>query len=292
MLKIKLFLFFSFQLLIIASGYGQTEVTKDGFEKAINFANYKYVAYSLTNTEEKQKFIEDCNCNENTTKLAILNAISKRKTKTIAFSKEFDKLKEINIDLHQKNIASFLTDSIFNKSLSSKYIRIFNYGKSRKENQKFIAYKNDLYNSLIKILSNNTIEVPIIIEEGIATSKNNALSINETNKITENKQEKINWFDSFISQISTISIIISVLLSFLLMSYLHYRYLRNFVSNGVKNYIAKKTNRLGFDERFNRNQDEINRLKSEIIELKVLIHKLKYPERMYEDNELNNPNKP
>ena len=111
--KLKLVLSLSFQLLLISFSYGQTEITKDGFEKAINFANCKYVAFSLTNAEENQKFIKDSHSDKNPTAQSIKNAISKKKTKTIAFSKEFDKLKEINIDLVQKNIASFLTDSIF-----------------------------------------------------------------------------------------------------------------------------------------------------------------------------------
>ncbi|MCF6297272.1 MAG: hypothetical protein L3J08_04690, partial [Flavobacteriaceae bacterium] len=196
----KLKLFLSFQLLIIASGYGQTEIAKDGFEKAINFANYKYVLYSLTNVEEKQKFIEDCNCNENPTALAIQNAISKRKTKTIAFSKEFDKLIGMNIDLDQKNIASFLTDAVFDKSFSSKYIRIFNYGKSRKENLEFISYKNDLYKSLLKIMANYVIEVPIIAEvaeeKAVAKSKNSTLLIIKVSEVTKYNQGKSNWYDA------------------------------------------------------------------------------------------------
>ena len=106
MSKIKLIILIVFQLLIASSNYGQNKISVEGFEKAVDLANCKYVTYSFTNNRENKIFVEKCNCNNHPTYKFILNSISKTKTKTIAFSKTFNGLKELDIELNQENIAT------------------------------------------------------------------------------------------------------------------------------------------------------------------------------------------
>ena len=67
-------------------GYGQESNKNYEFDEAVDLANYQYVIYSMTNLNDRQEFIDNCNCESNPTFLSVKAAIAKRKSKTLAFS--------------------------------------------------------------------------------------------------------------------------------------------------------------------------------------------------------------
>lgn len=264
MFKTKLILLLSFQLCLSAAVHGQAIVSQEGYEKAVDLANCKYIVYSLTNADEKKKFIENCDCNKGPDFITIQNAISKTKTKTIAFSKVFNDLKNLKINLDHNGIAFFLTDSIFNRDFNSKYKRIFNFGNSRKNDESFIEYKRRL-SDLIVI----TLEDYAFVEEDAVVNKSNKPD-DMPIETTASKKQKFNWHD----EINVVSISISILLTLLLVGFFYFKYIRGNLSEGLKNYINKKVSGAYFHKRFDQNQSEINKLKDEVEELKNQIRKL------------------
>ncbi len=264
MIKTKLFLLISFQLCLTVFVNGQTIISQKGYEKAVDLANCEYVLYSLTNANEKQKFLENCDCNKAPDFITIQNAISKTKTKTLAFSKVFNDLKDIKIDLDKNNIAAFLTDSIFSRDFNSKYQRIFNFGNSRKNDENFIEFKRSLSDLLVIVLEDH-----VVVEEVDPVNESNEAA-GISNETKEYKKEKFNWRD----EIDVVSISISILLTLLLVGLFYLKYIRGTLSEGVKKYINKKVSGAYFHKRFDQNQSEINKLKNEVEELKNQIRKL------------------
>lgn len=264
MIKLKLILFVVFLLLLSTFTYGQVKITEKGYEKAVDLANYKYVIYSMTKVKERESFIEKCNCNKDPNFDSIQNAISKTKTKTIAFSKVFDELKGFDIELYQRNIAAFLTDSIFDNNFNSEYNRVFSFGNSRKDDPEFIEYKNELAVLIIDMLNDHII-VPKVndIEE-------NASQMDEPVETVVYESKEANWVD----EIDIFSIVISMLLSLLLIGFLYLKYFMNSVSEAVKDHVHKKVSGSYFDKRFDENQSKINSLRKEIQELKEQIKDL------------------
>lgn len=264
MIKTKLILLISFQLCLTVIVNGQTIISQEGYEKAVDLANCKYVVFSLTDANEKKKFIEKCDCNSSPDFITIQNAISKTKTKTIAFSKVFDDLKNLKIELDQNNIAIFLTDSIFSKDFNSKYRRVYNFGNSRKNDENFIEYKRSLFDLLVI-----TLEDYVVVDDVTEVNESNELD-DIPNETTENKKKKFDWHD----EIDIVSISISILLTLLLVGLFYLKFIRGTLSEGVKKYINKKVSGAYFHKRFDQNQSEINKLKAEIDQLKNQIRKL------------------
>ena len=263
MSKIKLIVLIIFQLFIASFNYGQVKITFEGYEKAVDFANCKYVIYSLTNNKEKQTFIENCDCDKDPTFTCVLNAISSTKTKTIAFSKAFNELKELEIELNQRDIAAFLTDSIFNNDFNPKYKRITNYGNSRRNDQDFIKYKKDLFALLMNLLNDH------VIPSKVNDKMEDIVENNKSSKAIVYKQKRHEWYDD----LDFPSIAVSVIISILLIGFLYSRYIKNRVSKSVEDFVHKKVSGSYFDKRFDENQLKINNLKKEIQELKEQIKK-------------------
>lgn len=262
MIKLKLILLVVVvQLLLMAFTYEQVDVTEKGYEKAVDLANYKYVVYSLSRVKERENYIDKCDCDEDPIYNSIQNAISKTKTKTIAFSKVFNKLKDVEIELSQENIAAFLTDSIFDQNFNSDFKRVFNFGNSRKDEEEFINYKNELSVLIIDMLNDHIIAPKVEeIEESISQK-------NEPVEAIAYKAKEPNWVD----EIDLLSTAVSILISLLLIGFIYLKYFKNRVSEGVKDYVHKKVSGSYFDKRFDENQSKINSLRKEIIELKEQI---------------------
>ena len=258
MSKIKLIVLIVFQLFIASFNYGQVKITFEGYEKAVDFANCKYVIYSLTNNKERQTFIENCDCDKDPAFTCVLNAISSTKTKTIAFSKAFNELKELEIEMNQGDIAAFLTDSIFNSDFNPKFKRITNYGNSRRNDQDFIKYKKELFAQLTNLLDDH------IVPSKVKDKMKDIVENSESSETIVYKQKRPEWYD----ELDFPSIAVSVLISILLIGFLYSRYIKNRVSKNVEDFVHKKVSGSYFDKRFDENQLKINNLKKEIQELK------------------------
>lgn len=261
MIKLKLILLVVVQLLLMAFTYEQINVTEKGYEKAVDLANYKYVIYSLTRVKERENFIDKCDCDKDPNYSSIQKAISKTKTKTIAFSKVFNILKDVEIELSQENIAAFLTDSIFDKDFNSDFKRVFNFGNSRKDEQEFIKYKNELSVLLVDMLNGH------IIAPKVEDLAENISQKSESVEAIVYKPKEPDWVD----EIDLLSVTISILISLLLIGFIYLKYFKNRVSEEVKDYVHKKVSGSYFDKRFDENQSKINSLRKEINELKEQI---------------------
>ena len=271
----KLVIYSFFHLFLIHYGFSQDkEITKDGFDKAIDLANYKYVEYSIENDNKKQNFISSCNYKNDLTYNKIKEAISKEDTKTIQFSEEFNKLKNEEVDLKKRYIANFLTEDIFSDKYKDKFKNIYEYGVKRKKDNSFNKLKSDLNGNIINLLNEHTL---VLKNDNTSQKPQSVIKDDQDTNQSESVSKKSSWFDGFTFQIDVFSILLSILLSIILIGFLYDKYFSD--DEITKEYIDKKIKKELSNFKFlnstnNSNQNynylkrDFEKLKSEFIQLK------------------------
>jgi len=263
MVKSGFVYFFIISFLGTLSFFGQVKIIDSVYSRAVDYANCQYVFYSLKTIKEKEDFKAKCDCEDYPNFDLIVGAISKTKTKTLAFSREFESLKEIFFDEINGNIASWLTDSIFNSEINTKYRRILNYGLQRKNDKNFSEFRRELNASLIRIVDPDI----ILNKENIVISQigENSFGIEEVqDDVKKNGIEQNSEIDM---RLLLVSVLMSVAISILIIVVIFVFFIKNVVSNPVKKYVHKKVSGAYFDSRFKRMELEINQLKATILEL-------------------------
>lgn len=228
--------------LLSISGIAQSQVSKDAFEKAVNFVNCKYVEHSLKNSNKKgviEMYQKNCNCQNQPSFDSIISGIQKSEEKTIELSKEIEKVKlEFNDDLDSDEVIKRLTDDIFlNKE---KYQKLFEFSNKRKGNDDFDELKKEIAKSLPQILEptkqakavNNSMKsegfFPKSVEERLSALE----------KKSEIEKEPIGWFSRNINIFVITSLILSSLL--LILKFIEIFNRGNRVSDDVKKYVKEK----------------------------------------------------
>jgi len=121
--------------MLAVSGLTQAQVTKDAFEKAVDFVNCKTIELSLSSNENNQKFQEQCPCgNTSYTDIKQFLISVGKLDATIALSDEVESLKKAYKGSWKKDeVVAFLSDSIFvNKT---KFQKISAFAEKRKAPQ-------------------------------------------------------------------------------------------------------------------------------------------------------------
>ena len=135
---------------LLLGGIAQAQVTKESFEKAVDFLNCKSVELTLPQ-ENIQQYQQDCPCNEtNFTQINKFLTSAGKLDATIALSNEIEALKKSFIGNWKKDEAvTFLSESIF---ADNKYQRIVAFAERRKGKTEFDNYKASLKTELRNIL--------------------------------------------------------------------------------------------------------------------------------------------
>lgn len=269
--------------MLAVSGLTQAQVSRDAFEKAVDFVNCKTVELSVKNDANNyQQYIQTCQCGNGVTYDQIKNFLTSVGTydKTILLSSEIESLKNTFKDgIKPEDALRFLSATIFTDKV--KYRKLFSFAEKRKTGKDFAAYKDGLIEDLPAILSAQTqptnakpnseaVNAPPTLEERVSALEQRP----------EPKVEDKGWFDGFTFQIDVFSIIISVVVMFLILKLVYGASDGGSdVSESIKGYVQRKINDANFN-RGNSNQgvssSEVNRLKDEIEKLRGEVKQLSY----------------
>jgi len=190
--------------MLAVSGFTQAQqVSKEVFEKAVNFLNCKTVELSLKeDTPNFQKYRKKCPCNESGYARVkfFLDSVGKYSA-TIALLDEIESLKKsFKKDWKQDEVVTLLCETIFTDN--TKYQKLFAFADKRKNNPAFETLKRELKAELKKIFDEQ-VKVSII-------------EIKEKLKALEEKPPKVEekgWFNEFTFHIDVFSILIAVILA-------------------------------------------------------------------------------
>lgn len=137
-------------------GFARAQVSKESYDKAIDFLNCKTVELSLQGNEYLDKFQQQCPCNEvnNTQINQFLTSVGKFDA-TIALSNEVENLKKsFKQDWTKDEVVTFLSGNIFENNM--KYQKIIAFAKKRKGKIEFDNFKTGLKTNLSANLVENT----------------------------------------------------------------------------------------------------------------------------------------
>lgn len=258
------------------------QVSKESFERAVDFLNCKTVELTLPN-ENLAKYKEQCSCEEAsyTHINKFLTSIGKH-DKTIALSDEIESLKKsFNTNWKREEVVGFLTETIF--SDKTKYQKINEFAnKPERKGKVFDEYKEKLKAELPGKLK-DIIQEKNSIESNLENTKKTDDIISDIEQRIidiERNQTSKGWFGGITSQLIVVSIGISVLFSILTFLIIKYRNDSNGeIPNQIKEYVKKKIG----EETFNRPQVYYQSNPSDLRDINNRIRDLEY-----QINNLNN----
>lgn len=274
-MKQKIALLFTALLLF---GFTQAQVSKDSYEKAIDLLNCKTVELTLPK-ENIQRYQQQCPCNETdfTQINKFLTSVGKLDA-TIALSNEVESLKKsFKENWKKEDVVSFLSESIFT---DKKYQKIVAFADKRKGKPEFNTYKTnlktDLANKLVESVTQDNVTVPTNTDLQQSTLEDR-ISALEKYKTTDNNKS---WFSGITSQIVVVSLIVSLLLSFITL-FLASKLFNGDdgeISNSIKNYVKRKIDDASFNRNTsgsNINSSELRNATNKIRDLESQIEKIK-----------------
>ncbi len=291
-MKIKIILFAA---MFAVSGLTRAQVSKDAFEKSVDYVNCKSVELSLkksSTTGVTSQFQANCSCDENPDFTKIKSAIPQTETKTIELSAEIDKVKtnEFKPSLKPDEVIKLLTEDIFTNQ--TKYKKLFDFASKRKDNDAFASMKLELKNFLATQLESQS--QASNSQQNAETEQQVKLpSLEERVNVLEQRQapkvEDKSWFEDHL----TIFVIITFIISIILIALKIFQVVSNSSANdsstvdyASKNYVREKINQASFNSNSNtgtssievRNlKDEIEKLRGEVRQLSSKIESSKIP---------------
>lgn len=270
--------------MLAVSGLAKAQVSKDAFEKAVDFVNCKSIEFSLKKSstiEVTAKFQSNCICQDNPNFDIIKSSIPQTETKTIELSAEIDKIKtnEFKANLKEEFVITLLSEDIFANQI--RYKKLFDFASKRKDDDAFTSLKKELKKDLTILLgvksqisnsnqpisdTNKQAESPTL-EEGESTSEQRS----------ESKIEVKDWFEGLTFEIDVFSIIISLILSFFMINLiLSSRKNSNEISNKHDNHSNKNIHENNSNNIINNHirdlDKEIKTLRLEISEINKKIN--------------------
>ena len=143
-------LFFFLVITISYLGAVNAQISRQTFEKAVDYANCKYIEYSLKrNQKDQDAFKKQCNCDGLPSFEIILNSIpSKGYDRNKSVAEEIDKVKSLEYrqSMEPTYLVNLLTDSIFSNPVRYKVINEF--AEKRQSDRGFTVLKKDLKSEL------------------------------------------------------------------------------------------------------------------------------------------------
>jgi len=271
--------------MLAVSGLTQAQVSKDAFEKAVDFVNCKTVELSIQpDANNYQQYIQSCPCGNGVTYAQVKDFLTGigRYDKTILVAGEIESLKKTFKDgMKSEDALKFLSETIFTDKV--KYQKLFLFAEKRKADKDFAVYKEGLKKDLPAILS-----AP---PKTSTTNPNSDVTVNKLPTIDErvtaleqrpetNVEEK-GWFEDHL----TIFVIISFIISIILIALKIFQVVRNSsdidalnADYASKNYVKEKIGQAGFNLNSNSGTTtfEVRNLKEEIEKLRGEVKQLSY----------------
>jgi hypothetical protein len=258
----------------------QAQVTKESFDKAVDYLNCKTVELTLKDDKNLDYFNKECPCNGITyQKIKIFFDSARKLDNTINLSIEIESLKNTFKESWNKDESiSFLTEKIFFDS--NKYPKLFSFAKKRQGLNFFNDYKSILKSEIDKILVLNYNYGSIDTSSSIVEEPNTEKEFDNVDKNT-NPTNYENWYDDDYFKVIFVSILISIIIS-LITFYFVFKMIKSNnidLTTSIKDYLKKNVS----NEYSNRNMTpnivthaEINELATKIksleVELKNLTH--------------------
>lgn len=273
-MKQKIALLFTALFLI---GFANAQVSKESYEKSVDFLNCKTVELSLKDDKNLLEFQKKCPCATTTYTQINQFLTSVKLDATTALSNEVEGLKSsFKENWKKEDIVSFLSDGIFNDKV--KFQKIFAFAEKRKGKPEFDTYKASLNSELTNFLIENVSQdnIPQISASGQQSSLEDRVAILEKN--SQDKEGK-SWFSGITSQIIVVSFLIS-LLFLLLTFFLFSRLFKNNdteISNDIKNYVKREIDEVNFNRNTsnnNFNSSEIKDINGRIRDLELQVKNL------------------
>jgi hypothetical protein len=216
-MKIKIVLFVVLFMVFHLTALGQ--VSKESYEKAVDYLNCKAVGVSLKGNKTQDDFIEysqKYSC-EKDFPLNSVSTFLKKIPKTRDLFNEIDSLKsQLKPEWKPEEATTFLSEQVF--SDQDKYPKLFDFAGKRKDDPDFATLQADLKEKLPTLLSAKTsAENP-----NITNDQNKPQKPSPTRTPTSTPEPKDEgWISSTISPVSfLLSAIALILTSFLLYMYL------------------------------------------------------------------------
>ena len=282
--------------MLAVSGLTQAQVSKDAFEKAVDFINCKSVELSLKKsptTGVTKQFQANCICQDNPDFNTIKSAIPASETKTIELSSEIDKVKtnQFKSTLTSDDVIKLLTEDIFVSQ--SRYQKLYDFASKRKDDAAFASYVAELKSDLPAILATQTQASKTSQPNSDSQDQVKPPSLEERVSALEQSKtppvEEKGWFSRNINIFVIISLILAILLAIIKVIQVVNGGSTGGeeVSDGVRKYVKDKINDAGFN-RGNSNQgvssftisnleDKIKKLETELKDVKSKVDSSKIP---------------
>jgi hypothetical protein len=282
--------------MLAVSGLTQAQVSKDAFEKAVDFINCKSVELSLKKsptTGVTKQFQANCICQDNPDFNTIKSAIPASETKTIELSSEIDKVKsnQFKSTLTSDDVIKLLTEDIFVSQ--SRYQKLYDFASKRKDDAAFASYVAELKSDLPAILATQTQASNTSQPNSDSQDQVKPPSLEERVSALEQSKtppvEEKGWFSRNINIFVIISLILAILLAIIKVIQVVNGGSTGGeeVSDGVRKYVKDKINDAGFN-RGNSNQgvssftisnleDKIKKLETELKDVKSKVDSSKIP---------------
>jgi hypothetical protein len=233
-MKQKIVLLFTALFIL---GFAKAQVSKESYEKAVDFLNCKTVELSLKDDKSLLEFKKRCPCGTTTYTQINQFLTSVKFDGTISVSKEVEGLKKLfNANLTKDEIIFLLSESIFTDQ--TKFQKIFAFAERRIGKSEFDTYKTILKKDLANSL---TERVPLKINtetnENIPQPTLDDRFSELDNKINLIKED-IGFLSGFADYLILTSIILSIIA--LILGLKKQRGSDDEISNEIKSYVRKK----------------------------------------------------
>jgi hypothetical protein len=233
-MKQKIALLFTALFLI---GFAMAQVSKESYEKSVDFLNCKTVELSLKDDENLLEFQKKCPCATTTYTQINQFLTSVKLDATVSLSNEVEGLKKsFKENLKKDDVITFLSESVLIDK--RKYQKISAFADKRKGKLEFDKYKASLKTDLA-----NTLEESVPLETGTSTNTNipqpnlEDRILELENKINTKKEDN-GILGGFADYLILFSILLSVIALFL--GFRKQSENDNELSNEIKSYVRKK----------------------------------------------------
>jgi hypothetical protein len=196
-------------------GFAQAQVSKESYEKAVDFLNCKTVELSLKDDNNKlSEFKEKCPCGTTTYKQINQFLTSVKLDATVSLSNEVEGMKNsFKGNWKKDEVLTFLSESVFKDK--TKYQKISAFADKRKGKPEFDNYKASL-----KADIGNTLTESVPLETVIPTNTNiqqSALDDSITNfeEKINTKEEQSGFWRSFSNYLIILSFLIGIIALYL-----------------------------------------------------------------------------
>jgi hypothetical protein len=228
---------FLFSALLLF-GFSKAQVSKESYEKAVDYLNCKTVELSLKDDKNLFNFKDKCPCSKSNYLEINQFLRSVKLDATIALSNEIESLKNLfQEDWKKDDIVNYLTNDIFNDKL--KYNKISAFVEKRKSKPiEFEIYKNNLLKDLNEHFDEN-VQEGNFYQSNHAKQHSNYVVTSLELKDKEYFNSDRSWFNGINSQMLIVSLFVSLILIALTIYFLNkYFYGENSkIPESFKKYI-------------------------------------------------------